>query len=490
MWEHLQSEEFFKDAIATLSGAIQNKTPIYDDMGPLTDPKWENQKVWMEWLNATFHDLYETLKPEMLEGFNLVFTWNGSNPHLKPTLLTAHQDVVPVPNNTLDQWKWGPWSGHYDNHYVWGRGATDTKDTLIGVLQAVDQLMKANFTPSRTLILAFGFDEEIGGPQGAARIATHLQQHHCNGVAVIVDEGSTVFNINGTQLAMPSVSEKGSMDVLVEIGVPGGHSSMPPPHTGIGIMSKFITMVEAEDFNKVHVDTKNNPVTQFLDCASQHVPNLSQDYRDVIDGGNYTEAVLRIQVDQPIIKFMATTTCAVDVISGGLKVNALPETVTLGINTRINIGETTTEVKERFDAVAKQIATSNNMSLTGFGVNHTGSLKSFIKLSATNVWEPSPLTPTDSEGATAFSIFAGTTRAQYNEDEVKVAPGITAGNTDTRHYWNLTQNIIRFSPGWDPEDEGLGNMHTVNERVGARHHVRGIQWYSMFIRNMDEAELP
>ena len=63
------------------------------------------------------------------------------------------------------------------------------------------------------------------------------------------------------------------------------------------------------------------------------------------------------------------------------------------------------------------------------------------------------------------------------------------GNTDTRYYWKLTKNIFRFSPGWDPEAEGFGNIHTVDEKVSVKGHIRSVQWYTFFIRNMDEAEL-
>lgn len=47
------------------------------------------------------------------------------------------------------------------------RGAIDCKSTLIATLEAVDELLRANFSPLRTAILSFGFDEEISGNQGA-----------------------------------------------------------------------------------------------------------------------------------------------------------------------------------------------------------------------------------------------------------------------------------------------------------------------------------
>jgi Gly-Xaa carboxypeptidase len=63
------------------------------------------------------------------------------------------------------------------------------------------------------------------------------------------------------------------------------------------------------------------------------------------------------------------------------------------------------------------------------------------------------------------------------------------GNTDTRYYWDLSEHIFRYGPGWDREQKGLGNIHTVDERIGVQGHVDTTKWFFAWIRNMDEAEL-
>ena len=63
------------------------------------------------------------------------------------------------------------------------------------------------------------------------------------------------------------------------------------------------------------------------------------------------------------------------------------------------------------------------------------------------------------------------------------------GNTDTKYYWDLSRHIFRFAPGYDGESSGLGNIHTVDERISIKNHVNTVQWFSLFIRNMDEADL-
>ena len=92
------------------------------------------------------------------------------------------QDVVPVNPDTVDKWIHPPYSGHFDGERIWGRGTADDKNGLIAILSvyslvlviprpnvpdraAVEYLVSGGFVPTRTLVLAFGFDEESSGEQ-------------------------------------------------------------------------------------------------------------------------------------------------------------------------------------------------------------------------------------------------------------------------------------------------------------------------------------
>ena len=94
----------------------------------------------------------------------LIYEFPGSDPSLKPLFLAAHQDVVPVLPSTLSQWKHPPFSGKYDGTYIWGRGASDTKGSLIALMVAIEYLLETTeWRPQRTVVLGFGSDEERGG---------------------------------------------------------------------------------------------------------------------------------------------------------------------------------------------------------------------------------------------------------------------------------------------------------------------------------------
>ncbi len=86
-------------------------------------------------------------------------------------MLTSHLDVVPADESEAGGWTHPPFAGEVADGYVWGRGTLDIKSGVIGILEAVEYLLKQGFQPERTVYLGFGHDEEIGGEHGAMAIA-------------------------------------------------------------------------------------------------------------------------------------------------------------------------------------------------------------------------------------------------------------------------------------------------------------------------------
>ena len=124
----------------------------------------------------------------------------------------AHQDVVPVLPATKDKWTYPPFSAHFDGKYVWGRGASDCKNILVGILEAFETLLEKDFRPERSVMAAFGFDEEISGPQGAKFLAAHIEgTRGKDSIELIVDEGGGFGfkEMYGALFALPAVGEKG-----------------------------------------------------------------------------------------------------------------------------------------------------------------------------------------------------------------------------------------------------------------------------------------
>jgi Gly-Xaa carboxypeptidase len=299
-----------------------------------------------DYLNRTFPRVYEKLSLDKVNTHGIVLTWEGSDTQLKPTLLTGHVDVVPVDPSTLDKWTYPPWEGHYDGEYLWGRGSVDDKHAVSAILEAVTLLIEKDFTPRRTLILAFGFDEESKGRNGAGHIQTYLKDKYGNdGIAVLVDEGGLgIGDIFGMNAASPAVGEKGYVDVKFTLTTPGGHSSIPPDHTSIGIISQLVTSLEANPFKPLL--PFESPVFSLLSCAAEHGQLPSSLKRDIKHGASSDKKgdKARESAAKEVVKlgrgprYLVSTSQAVDIIRAGVKVNALPESVELTANYRVAIG--------------------------------------------------------------------------------------------------------------------------------------------------------
>ncbi|KAJ4371275.1 hypothetical protein N0V83_004492 [Neocucurbitaria cava] len=500
---YLKSETFRDIEVGRLSEAVQIPTQSFDDMGDVgSDPRWDIFYSFADYLSKTYPLVHSTLQLEKINTHGLLYTWAGTDPKLKPSLLMAHQDVVPVPASTVKQWTHPPFSGYYDSKFVWGRGSSDCKNQLIAILSAVEALISADFVPRRTLILSFGFDEEISGREGAQHLSKYLlSKLGHNSIAAIIDEGAVNVENWGANFAIPGVAEKGYVDVDIVVRMPGGHSSIPPEHNGIGVASELVTLIEANLYEPHLAD--ENPYLELLYCGAEHAPDFPRQLGKLLDKRSARSKTcskktkkddLAIEAAKagPAIKYLFTSSVAVDLIQGGVKTNALPERTQLTVNHRINVGSSTSAIKTHITSLAGQIAQKYNLTLHAF--NGTETPSSITLTHGVTALEPAPVTPTELHPSsndtlvTPYAVLAGTTRALYGKD-LLVSPGIMTGNTDTRYYWDLSEHIFRYGPGWDKEQVGLGLIHTVNEHMSVQAHIDTVRWMWSWIRNLDEAHV-
>ena len=136
----------------------------------------------------------------MIGSGGLLYAWQGKNPDLPAVVLMGHLDVVPADPASLERWTHPPFSGAIADGYVWGRGALDCKGQVIAIFEAVEALLERDFQPERSIYLAFGQDEEVGGHAGAQAMAALLQEKGVNLYAVLDEGGSIVADaIPGTE---------------------------------------------------------------------------------------------------------------------------------------------------------------------------------------------------------------------------------------------------------------------------------------------------
>jgi Gly-Xaa carboxypeptidase len=93
-----------------------------------------------------------------------------------------------------------------------------------------------------------------------------------------------------------------------------------------------------------------------------------------------------------------------------------------------------------------------------------------VRVKPVRITEPSPITQWTTP---QWSRFSAAVVSAFGEGTI-VSPSLSVANTDTKHYWRLSKNIMRWSPA------RLGtrlNAHTVNERVMLSTHIEGVKFY-------------
>ena len=140
----------------------------YDTVSTPDDPKGLKFYGFHELLEELFPQVHKTLEKTVIDG-NLLYFWRGKN-HDKPLVLMSHQDVVPAGG----VWKHPPFSGDIADGKVWGRGASDTKCTVMAFLQAVEELTLAGYVPEQDVYLSSSCTEEFSG-DGCPKIVAELK---------------------------------------------------------------------------------------------------------------------------------------------------------------------------------------------------------------------------------------------------------------------------------------------------------------------------
>ena len=411
---------------------------------------------------AAFHDLLRTrfprvhagLRREVVAGHSLLYTWPGSDPRLPPVLLMGHMDVVPVEPGTEARWTHAPFGGVAQGGFVWGRGAIDNKSSVMGTLEAVEMLLAQGFAPRRTVMLAYGHDEETGG-RGAEAIAALLRGRGVR-PEMVVDEGGVIGQglMPGVDAptALVGIAEKGFVSVELTAEVRGGHSSMPPRHGSIGRLSAAIARLEG------------SPLPARLDGPTLQLfrrmgPELPFAQRAVFANLWLTRPlVIRTLAGAPSSNAMIRTTTAPTIFQAGTKENVLPSRARAVVNFRILPGDSVAGVV----AHVRRVVADTSV--------HVRAMQGFSS-------EPSPVSRTDGE---PFRLLERTIRQTYRE--AVVAPYLVVGGTDARHYHALSEHVYRFLPVRMAADD-LDRMHGTDERIAVRDYEAAIGFFRQLLLN-------
>lgn len=435
-------------AVTHLQSAIRCRTISYSDSS-----QWDPAPflAMRQLLEASYPLVHRRLQREIVSDFSYLYRWEGKNPGLAPYILMAHQDVVPIEEASRKLWTAEPFSGALTDGVIYGRGAIDDKCNLISIFESAERLLAQGFQPERTIYFALGQDEEIGGHKGARAIAKLLKSRHIR-ADLILDEGGiiTAEKVPGTSrpVALLGTAEKGFMNLTFTVQKTGGHSSMPDRETAIDILMKALVRLHEHPFPARFEQTTQGFI-EYLGPELSFPANMAFNNQWL-----FKSMIVKNLERTPAGSAMLHTTGVTTILESGVKENVIPTVAMAKANFRMLPGDSSRQVIQ----AVKNIIADDRVS---------------IALDERTLTEGQSSPQADGPGFQKIRQIVQQTYAS-----LLVAPFLMIGGTDSAHFSEISDNIVKFSPVVDP----IG-FHTHNEQVSVDNFQHSIWFYEQLMRS-------
>ena len=407
-----------------------------------------------------FHRLLEELFPLVhrhlekteIDG-NLLFFWKGVSSE-KPLVLMSHQDVVPAEG----EWIHAPFSGDIADGKVWGRGASDTKCTVMAFFQAVEEMLQQGFVPENDVYLSSSCTEEWAG-DGCPKLVAELERRGVH-PWLVCDEGGGIITepIKGIpgNYAMLGVFEKGKADVFLSATSDGGHASAPAAHSPIARLAAFVHEAETRPIFRRRMSREVSSMFETLSAYASFPLKL-------VFGNLWLFRPLLLKV-LPLISpqagAMIQTTMAFTMQSGSDACNVMPQKATLGVNMRF----IPHQGMEESLAVTRRLAEKHRLTME---VRHASDYTR----------------PVDIHGE-AFRTVQRVVSETF--PGCPSSPYVMTGATDSRFYQKICDSVVRFAPViYGPEQ--MKGMHGINENIEINCLPGAVDFYRNLILAVPQA---
>lgn len=400
-------------------------------------------------LAELFPLVHEKLEKTEIDG-SLLYFWKGEKAD-KPLVLMSHQDVVPAEG----VWEHEPFSGDIADGKVWGRGASDTKCSVMAFFQAAEELLAAGYTPPQDVYLSSSCTEEWGG-EGCPKIVAELERRGVKPY-LVCDEGGGIIaepigGIHGN-FAMIGVFEKGRADVKFTAASEGGHASAPKAHSPVARLAAFVNEIETHPVFRrklpEEVAAMFETLAPYAGFPLKLVFGNLWLFRPVL-----LKALPAISAQAGA---MIRTTIAFTMMSGSDACNVMPQEATVSANMRFIPHQGMDESL----GIVRRIAEKHRLKMEVLSAND------YTK-------------PTDIRGEAFRTVqrvigetFPGCAGSPY----------VMTGATDSRFYQKICKNVVRFAPViYGPEQ--MKGMHGLNENIEYNCLPGAVDFYQNLIRAM------
>ena len=398
-------------------------------------------------LEELFPLVHERLEKTEIDG-NLLFAWKGKHGD-RPLVLMSHQDVVPAGKG----WSHDPFSGEIAEGRVWGRGASDTKCTVMAFFQAVEELLAEGFVPEQDVYLSSSCTEEWAG-DGCPKLVAELKRRGVHPF-LVCDEGGGIITdpVGGIRgnFAMAGVFEKGKADLRLTARSTGGHASAPGKHTPAARLADFISYFE-------HRNPFRRKMSPEVQALFEQLAPYAPFYMKMLFSNMWLFRPLLIRV-LPAISAQAgamlQTTIAFTMLSGSDAYNVLPQEAVLGANMRFIPHEGMKESLKKVEKQAKKCGLE--MEVVSMG------------------WTP------PERGHPRGGLCTGPQVISETFPGLETCPYVMTGATDARNYEEIADHVVRFAPViYGPEQ--MKGMHGMNENIEYNCLPGAVDFYRNLIR--------
>lgn len=271
---------------------------------------------------------------------------------------------------------------------------------------------------------------------------------------LVLDEGGIlgegIFAGIAEPVALVGIAEKGFTTVDLSTRGTGGHSSLPPQHTPIGILAAAVARLEASQMPA----RLTEPTRRLVERIG---PRLPMGQRVVFANLWLTRPlVLRRLSAATTTNAMVRTTTAPTIFLAGTKDNVLASSARAAVNFRILPGDSVAGVVEH----VRRVVNDERVS---------------VRLGGRFTAEPSAVSSPDSE------TFRKLQRAIRSvAPDAVVAPFLVVVVTDARHYAGLGGEVFRFLPLRLTASD-VERIHGTNERLAIGSYTDAIRFYRQLL---------
>jgi acetylornithine deacetylase/succinyl-diaminopimelate desuccinylase-like protein len=262
-----------------------------------------------------------------------------------PLLLQGHVDVVPARGT----WQHPPFGGDVAEGYVWGRGALDMKGGVAMMLAAFMRAAAGDAPPPGDVILCVLADEEAGGDHGAGFLCREHPELFAGVRYAIGEFGGFTMQVAGRRFYPIMVAEKQVCWTRAMVRGPAGHASMPIRGGAMGRLGRLLSRLDRRRL-PVHVTPVVRSMVEAI--AAEVGAPLAVPLRGLLNE-RLSDRVLDVlgsrgRFFDPLLHNTASAT----IVSGGEKINVIPDELMLEIDCRLLPGFTPQDVFAELRSVA------------------------------------------------------------------------------------------------------------------------------------------